>query len=149
MTKDRRNPLNIVEAIYDPQLFGSLFKTVSSWSAWVVFLKAVFGIAMAQTELDLYRQCTGREAPPPDGAKESYAIVGRRGGKSRIVSLAAVYIAAFCDFREYLSPGEVGTVSSFGARQRASAHCFSLRSRHSQVHSRLGQVGAIMAGRRD
>jgi|RhiMetdeSRZDD1v2_1073273.scaffolds.fasta_scaffold606428_2 hypothetical protein len=46
MTKDRRNPLNIVEAIYDPQLFGSLFKTVSSWSAWVVFLKAVFGIAI-------------------------------------------------------------------------------------------------------
>ena len=97
----RRNPpeLNIVEAIRDPRLFGGLLKPIDSWNAWLVFLKSVFGISLASTELDMYRRCTGRETPPPGGAKESYAIVGRRGGKSRVVSLAAVYIAAFCDFR--------------------------------------------------
>ena len=58
----------------------------------------------------LFRKCTGRAAPPPNGVKEVFAIVGRRGGKSRMVSLAAVFIACFHDFRRYLSAGERGMV---------------------------------------
>ena len=37
-------------------------------------------------------------------------IVGRRGGKSRILALVAVYLAAFRDYAPYLAPGEVATV---------------------------------------
>src|SRR4030095_6347957 len=37
-------------------------------------------------------------------------IVGRRGGKSRIVSFAGVFIATFYDFKKYLAPGETGMV---------------------------------------
>src|ERR1044072_6138805 len=118
----RRNPpaVNIVEAIYDTRLFGSLFKNVSSWSAWIVFLKAVFGIGMAQTELQVYQQCTGRQFPPDDGAREAFAIVGRRGGKSRIVAVAAAFIACFMEFRDYLAPGETGVVLIL-ARDREQA----------------------------
>ena len=37
-------------------------------------------------------------------------IVGRRGGKSRILALIAVYLAAFRDYAPYLAPGEVATI---------------------------------------
>ena len=37
-------------------------------------------------------------------------IVGRRGGKSFIVSLIAIYLAIFRDYRPHLSPGERATM---------------------------------------
>ena len=37
-------------------------------------------------------------------------IVGRRGGKSRVLALIAVYLAAFRDYAPYLAPGEVATI---------------------------------------
>ena len=37
-------------------------------------------------------------------------IVGRRGGKSRILALIAVYLACFRDYAPYLAPGEVATI---------------------------------------
>jgi hypothetical protein len=117
MTK--RKHISIVDAIRDKRLFGSLFPDLTSWSAWMIFLKAVFAIEMEQKELELYRHCTKR-TDPPASIKEAYAIVGRRGGKSRIVSFAAVYIAAFYDFRKYLAPGEVGLVLCL-ARDRDQA----------------------------
>jgi hypothetical protein len=105
----QRRSITIVDAIKDKQLFGSLFPDLSSWSAWMVFLKSVFAIEMDARELELFRHCTKRSNPPAS-VKEAYAIVGRRGGKSRIVSFAAVYLACFHDFRKYLAPGEVGIV---------------------------------------
>ena len=108
--KGKRN-ISIVQAIHDPKLFGSLFDSLDTWNAWLVWLKAVFGLPMTDPDLELYRQCTNRTDPPNRGVKEAYAIVGRRGGKSRIVSVAAVYIACFHDFRHYLSAGERGMAS--------------------------------------
>jgi hypothetical protein len=115
----KRKP-NIIEAIKNPKLFGSLFNSLDSWLAWIVWLKAVFGLAMDSAELELYRKCTGRTEPPNDGVKEAYAIVGRRGGKSRIVAFAAAFIACFHDFRRYLAPGERGMVLIL-ARDREQA----------------------------
>ena len=37
----------IIEAIRNPDLFDSLFKTQSTWVASIVWLKAVFGLDMA------------------------------------------------------------------------------------------------------
>ena len=116
----QRKHITIVDAIKDKRLFGPLFPDLTSWSAWMVFLKAVFAIEkMEQKEIELYRHCTRRNDPPAS-CKEAYAIVGRRGGKSRIVSFAATYIACFYDFRKYLAPGEVGLVLAL-ARDRDQA----------------------------
>ena len=117
MTK--RKQVSIVDAIRDKRLFGSLFPDFTSWSAWLVFLKATFVIPMDKQELELYRGCTRRN-DPPTSVKEAYAIVGRRGGKSRIVSFAAVYLACFHSFQKYLAPGEVGLVLCL-ARDRHQA----------------------------
>ena len=40
----------IIEAIRNPDLFDSLFKTQSTWVASIVWLKAVFGLDMAPGE---------------------------------------------------------------------------------------------------
>jgi hypothetical protein len=37
-------------------------------------------------------------------------IVGRRGGKSRILALVAVYLACFRGYNQFLAPGEVATI---------------------------------------
>ena len=57
--------------------------------------------------------------------KESYAIVGRRGGKSRIVSFAAVFIACFYDFKKYLAPGETGMLLTLARDREQSKVVFN------------------------
>jgi hypothetical protein len=61
---------------------------------------------MTADELAIYRECTGRTEPPAKPPTEIYTVVGRRGGKSFISSLTAVFIACFSDFKRYLNAGE-------------------------------------------
>ena len=39
-------------------------------------------------------------------------VVGRRGGKSRILALIVTYLATFRDYTSYLTPGEVADRNS-------------------------------------
>src|SRR4029453_7808463 len=99
----KRKP-DIVEAIKNRKLFGSLFADLTTWRAWIVWLKSVFGLLMDAGGLEIYQKCTGRTEPPKGGVKEAYAIVGRRGGKSRIVAFAGVFISSFFYFRKFFHP---------------------------------------------
>src|SRR5207253_2719629 len=49
-----------------------------------------------------------RTAPPAAPAKEVWCVAGRRGGKSRVAALVAVYLSCFRRYR--LAPGETGTL---------------------------------------
>ena len=71
---------------------------------------SILGHPMSADELALYRKHTGREAAPTKAFDEAWLVCGRRGGKSRILALIAVYLACFRDYRPYLAPGEVGTI---------------------------------------
>jgi hypothetical protein len=75
---------------------------------------------MDDEALAIYRECTGREAPPESPVTEAWLIVGRRGGKSFILALIAVFLATFRDWRPYLQPGERGVVMVI-ARDRSQA----------------------------
>jgi hypothetical protein len=99
---------SIIEAIHSAKLFGALprFKKLSTWAAWLVVLKAVFGLAMTADELEIFQRHTGRKSPPLGGSKETYLIIGRRGGKSFISALIAVFVACFGDFRAFITIGE-------------------------------------------
>jgi hypothetical protein len=108
MTANRQP--TIIQGVHNKRLFAPLFKNLDTWFAWLVWLKAVFGLPMDSAELELFQKCTGRTAPPPHGAKEAYSIVGRRGGKSRIVNFVAVFIACLCSFAPHLVAGERGMV---------------------------------------
>jgi len=102
--------MTIIEAMHDPNLFRPFFKELASWHMWVVVLKGIFGLSMTNAERRLFQTLTHRDHPPPQQVEECWLIIGRRGGKSFIVSLIAVYLACFRDYREYLGPGERGVI---------------------------------------
>jgi hypothetical protein len=94
----------------DGKLFAPWFRDRTTWHAWSALLAALFGLPLTDEQLAIYRQCTGRTVPPSEPASEAWLACGRRSGKSFVLALIAVYLAAFHDYRRYLSPGERGTV---------------------------------------
>jgi hypothetical protein len=100
--------VSILQAMDHPQIWGPMFQS-DDWKPWKTFLRSVFCLEMSNEDLALYKECTGR-TEPPETVEEVWAIVGRRGGKSRIFACIAAYIAIFRDYSQYLAPGEVGYV---------------------------------------
>lgn len=100
--------INILDAINDE--FAPWFKDRDSWSAWFVFLRALFALPMNDQHLETYRKHTGRTDPPDEVAKEAWLICGRRAGKSFTLAVVAVFLACFHSYKHYLVPGERGVV---------------------------------------
>src|SRR5580704_6397269 len=96
----------IIELMDHPELFKPWFKDPKSWAAWRTLLKALFALPLNADELALYKQCTGRSEPPTAPFDEAALVIGRRGGKSFIIALVAVYLAVFRDYSAYVIPGE-------------------------------------------
>jgi hypothetical protein len=115
LVKRLKTKMNIIQAVKDKRLFRPVFRDLTSWQSWLVLLKALFGLQMNDKELALYQGCTGREKPPEQPFRELWAIVGRRGGKSFIMSVIAVFLALFHDFSKYLAPGERGVIQIIAA----------------------------------
>ncbi len=87
-----------------------------SWRAWQVALRALFALSVDDEDLELYRRATGRQKPPGASAKEGFFIVGRRGGKSYVMALLAVFLATV---RRYpLAPGERGVLMVIASDRR-------------------------------
>lgn len=110
-------PMNILQAIADPAVFAPWF-TRGDWSAWRAFLAALFCLPMDREALEVYRRHTGRKSAPTEPFTEAALIIGRRGGKSFIMALIAVFLAVFRDYRPYLQPGERATVLVIAADRR-------------------------------
>jgi hypothetical protein len=110
--------MNILQAMDDPAVFDPWFKGRDSWVAWRAFLAALFGIEMGPELHQLYQAATGRTQAPNEPAREGWLVVGRRGGKSFILALIAVYLATFRDWRAYLAPGERATAMVIAADRR-------------------------------
>lgn len=102
--------MNIIDAIHDANLFRPLFKSLDTWQAWFVVLKAIFAIPMTDEDRALFTQLTGRTTPPAEQVQECWFVVGRRGGKSFIVALIAVFLACFKTYDSCLGPGERGVI---------------------------------------
>src|SRR5579863_10040176 len=101
--------LSIVDAIGDGSLFAPHFRDLATWQSWIVLAKALFGLQLNNVERAILTACACREAPA-DGVRESWMIVGRRGGKSRFLAVVAAFLSALCDWRTFLAPGERGYV---------------------------------------
>lgn len=117
--------MNIVQAMRDPNVFGPMFPDLEPWRAWIVVLKALFGLPMGEEERKLFTELTGRLTPPERQALEAWFVVGRRGGKSRIAALIGVYLACFVDYRPYLAAGERGIVAIIAADRKQAATILS------------------------
>lgn len=116
-------PPSILVCMEHPDMFGPSFKG-PSWAAWKVFLRSLFALQMSEADLAVYREHTGRTTPPTEPLKEAELVVGRRGGKSRILALIAVYLAIFRPVEEYLAPGEVATVAIIAADRKQARSIF-------------------------
>ena len=91
--------------------------TGPSWAAWRAFLKAIFALPMTDDELATYRRHTDRETPPASPVSEAWMPIGRRGGKSRIAALVALYLAIRFDVSR-LAPGELAVVPIIAADRK-------------------------------
>jgi hypothetical protein len=116
-------PSNILDAMSSEQWWGPWFSK-GDWSAWRSFLPAAFGLPMNADQLAIYQQCTGSATAPTQQCAEAWAIAGRRGGKSRIMSLCAAWLAGFVDWRDYLAPGEVATCHVLAANRKQARVVF-------------------------
>lgn len=100
--------MTIIEAIQDEKLFRPLLKDPVTWKAWMVVLRAIFGLQMDEADKALFVELTGRTEAPDTQAREVWLCIGRRGGKSRIVALIAVFLSCFRSYTDNLAAGERG-----------------------------------------
>lgn len=107
--------MNIIDTMTDAQLFGHVFAG-DTWANWRELLAGFYGLRSGQ-QTDTFRELTYRD-PPESACNELWLVVGRRGGKSNIAALLAVYEATFKDHREMLSPGERATVMVIAADRK-------------------------------
>lgn len=116
--------MNIIRALDDPAIFGTVLPDPSTWGAWRAFLKALFGLPMVDAEAALFRESTGRTTLPTEAFAVAWLICGRRGGKSFALALIAVFKACFVDYRPYLARGERATIVIVAADRRQSRVIF-------------------------
>lgn len=115
--------ITIRDLMTDPQLFGEQFGG-DSFNAWRALLAGFYGLELSEDELPHWQDITGRESAPEAAHDELWLAIGRRGGKSNIAALLAVYEACFNDHRERLAPGEVATVMVLAADRKQARSVF-------------------------
>ena len=108
--------MNIIQATNDPKLFADQFGG-DSWQYWRVLLAGFFGLKLTKAERKQFEHLTKRTAPK-QAFNELWLCVGRRGGKSNISALLAVYEAFFNDYSDKLAAGEVATVFVIAADRK-------------------------------
>jgi hypothetical protein len=107
----RRRPstrISLRRALADPNLLGTVLEG-DSWFAWRTLLISAMGESLTDDERVLFQQLTGRAHEPEKRVDDLVAVVGRRGGKSRGISVIATYISAFVP-HPMLAPGERGVL---------------------------------------
>jgi hypothetical protein len=109
--------LTIIEAMEDSALFARFFRS-ASWNAWKAFLAVLFALPRTEEMDTICRAATGRTMMPDKPFTQAWCCVGRRGGKSEIAALVAVYFAFFREYAPYLAPGELATVMVVAADRK-------------------------------
>jgi len=102
--------MSILAALDDPELLGGIVRKPETFRAWRAFLASLFGLPMSDDEEEIFRECTGRVTAPTVAFAVAWLVIGRRGGKSFVLALIAVFLAASGDYAPYLAPGERGTI---------------------------------------
>lgn len=97
---------SILDVMTDPELLGSTFAG-PTWARWRVVLAGAFGLPLSNEDVAVFHLLAGRNKAGVKAARELWVIIGRRGGKSMIAALVAVYLTCFRAYR--LAPGETGT----------------------------------------
>jgi hypothetical protein len=111
--------ISMREALAEKALLGSIMSGTSRYS-WRVLLIAAAGEELTDDERVEFKKLTGREREPGVPCRELACASGRRSGKSSALAAYVTWIAALCDHRSALAPGEQGIVLVISRDQRAS-----------------------------
>ncbi len=104
------------KALTDPAHLGDALAG-DNWAAWRTLLIAAMGESLTDDERKLFTQLTGREHEPGQQVEEFVGVIGRRGGKSRAISVLATYIAGLCQ-HPTLVRGETGILLCIAPDQK-------------------------------
>jgi len=119
-----RKLVTMREALADPAYFGEAFAG-ESLATWRALLIAAMGEELTDAERELFEAVTGREREPLEPVAEFWGVIGRRGGKTRSMAVLTAYLAACCDHRAVLGPGERGKVPLLAASTLQADQAFS------------------------
>lgn len=81
-----RKIVTMREALASPAYFGDVLAG-ASWAAWRVLLLALVGEALTDAEGETFTALTGRANGPSEPVGEFWAVIGRRGGKTRAMAV--------------------------------------------------------------
>ena len=114
--------ITLTRALTEPSLFGKIFAAPSFWT-WRVVAKLIDGEPLTeQREIQLFEECTGRRYCRQAAVHLLALLAGRRAGKDRFLSAAAVWRAALaCDWRKHISAGEQAVVILLGADKKQAS----------------------------
>jgi hypothetical protein len=101
-----RTPIvSLREALAEDTLLGGILGG-PSWKNWRVVLMAALGEELTWTERRIFKKLSGGRRPPREPCDTLCAVIGRRGGKSRAISVLATYLACLCEYPSVAAPGE-------------------------------------------
>jgi hypothetical protein len=113
--------ISLAAAIRDTNLLGGPFTAPTFWT-WKTVAKILDGEQLDEREAALFRQCTGRERLPQGPVHRMIVLAGRRAGKDRFLSAAAVHRAAlWTDWNTVMSAGESAVVLLLGADKKQAS----------------------------
>ena len=104
-------------ALGDPSLLGTVLEG-PSWNAHRVLMIAAMGEALTDDERVVFKQLTGRDHEPGTRVDTLLGVIGRRGGKTKAISVQATYLAGLCDWSDVLTSGETGVLLVIAPDQR-------------------------------
>ena len=83
------------------------------------------GEALTGGRARMFRELTHRDREPLQRVEEFVGVVGRRGGKSRAVSVLAAFIAGLCEHPSLVA-GETGVLLVYSTGSRSRRALFSI-----------------------
>jgi hypothetical protein len=111
------------EALANPHLLGSMLGG-ESFAVMRTLLIAAMGEPLTSDETSTFTSITGRTEAPGETVEELWIIAGRRSGKTRAIGTLAAYLAACCDWRAILGPGERGVLPIMAANTLQATQCY-------------------------
>jgi hypothetical protein len=112
------------EALTDKNLLASMLGD-ESFTTMRTLLIATMGEPLTADEMRIFSGITGRTEAPVSAVEELWIVAGRRSGKTRAIGTIAAYLAACCDYRDVLGPGERGVLPIMAANTLQAGQCYN------------------------
>jgi hypothetical protein len=102
--RSTRPMISVDRALLDRNLLGAAFGDPSTWKVWLSVLRASSGLPLDPKQREAFALVAGGRSPPRKRVRESWYLIGRGGGKSKVAAAKATHAALLQQHK--LSRGE-------------------------------------------